>query len=274
MHVVEWKDLFLSDYQLCRLAAFDQHWNDGQEFLMLSRSRPTSALLYLKDSRAEYLLPDGKRLSYPQGSLLYFPQGCRYRARFYAVGDRYANTQLIEFELRDTEGQAFTCSREIMSLMADKLGSFEENFAEAILCYAQLSFSYSAFRVVLYDLLTRIARRYQKEVVFSKEYFPIAPAIRYLQANPYGDMDVVSLANMCHVSESCFRNLFKQYSGKTPTRYCLENRMIRARRLLESGPYSVAEVAEMVGYQDAGYFTKVFKKETGVLPKQYARSGE
>lgn len=271
INVVEWKDLYLADYSLFRLAAIDQQWNDGQEFLMLSRTRPTSALLYLKDSRAEYLLPDGRRLSYPQGSLLYFPQGCRYRARFYACGGQYANTQLIEFELRDTEGQPFACSQEIMALIADKIGSFEDSIAELILCYTQLSFSFSAFRAILYDLLTRIARRYQKEAVFSREYFPITPAIRYLLANPYGDTDVASLANMCHVSESCFRNLFKQYSGKTPTRYCLDNRMLRAKQLLENGLYSVAEVAAMVGYRDAGYFTKVFKKETGILPGQYAQ---
>ncbi|MBQ3530133.1 MAG: helix-turn-helix transcriptional regulator [Oscillospiraceae bacterium] len=271
MHVIEWKDLYLADYGLFRLAAIDQKWNDGQEFLMLSRTRPTSALLYLKDSRAEYLLPSGKTLSFPQGSLLYFPQGCRYRARFFACGRQYANTQLIEFELRDTEGQPFACSQEIMSLMADKISAFEDSIAEAILCYSQRSFSFGAFRAILYNLLTRIAKRYQTEAVFSREYFPIAPAIRYLIAHPYGDTDIASLAQMCHLSENCFRNLFKQYSGKTPSKYCLDNRMLRAKQLLENGLHSVAEVAAMVGFRDAGYFTKVFKKETGILPGQYGQ---
>ena len=93
---------------------------------------------------------------------------------------------------------------------------------------------------------------------------------RYLQTNPCGQTEVAALAQMCHVSESCFRNLFKQYSGKTPSKYCLDNRIFRARQLLESGLYSVAEVAAMVGYRDAGYFTKVFKKETGILPGSFA----
>lgn len=274
MHVVEWKDLYLADYSLFRLAAMNQRWRDGHEFLMISKMRPTSALLYLKSCRVEYILPDGRTLSFPQGSLLYLPQGCRYRSRFYAVGEQYAHTQLIEFELRDPEGQSFTCSREIMPLIADKIGSFEDSVAEAILCYTQLTFSFGAFKSILYDLLTRIARRYRKEAGRSREFFPIAPAIRYLLDNPYGDVDVTSLAKMCHVSESCFRNLFKQYAGKTLTRYCLDNRMLRAKQLLENGLHSVAEVASLVGYQDAGYFTKVFKKETGVLPRQYARSGE
>ena len=269
MNVIEWKGLYLADYSLFRLAAIDQHWKDGQEFLMISRPRPTSALLYLKDSRAEYLLLDGRKLSFPKGSLLYFPQGCRYRARFYACGGQYANTQLIEFELRDSEGQPFACSQEIMPLIAENKGALEDSIAEAILCYTQPSFSFGTFRAILYGLLTRIATRYQQEAVFSREFFPIVPAIRYLIAHPYGDIDVASLAKMCHVSESCFRNLFKQYSGKTPSRYCLDNRILRAKQLLENGLFSVAEVAAMVGYRDAGYFTKVFKKETGILPGHY-----
>ncbi len=271
MKVVEWKDLYLTDYNLFRLAAIDQIWDNGQEFLMLSKPRPTSALLYLKDARAEYLLPNGKTISFPKGSLLYFPQECRYRARFYASSGQKAITKLIEFELRDADGQTFACSDKIMPLMSDKLGSFEQAIDEAILCYKQLSFSFGAFKTILYNLLSKIARRYQKEAVFSRKYVPIAPAIRYLLENPYGDADVPSLAKMCHVSESTFRNLFKLYSGKTPSRYCLDNRISRAKQLLENGLYSVAEVALMVGYKDPGYFTKVFKSETGVLPGHYGK---
>ena len=271
MKLVEWKDLYLTDYNIFRFIAIDQKWDNGQEFLMLSKPRPTSALFYLKDSRAEYQLPDGTRLSFPQGSLLYFPQSCRYRVKFFTCHGKNPITQLIEFELRDTEGQTFVCSEKIMVLTTDKIGSFEDSITEAILHYNQPSFPFGAFKSVLYDLLTRIARCYQKEAVLSRKYLSIAPAISYLLAHPYGDIDVVSLAKMCHVSESAFRNLFKQFCGKTPTRYCLDNRMMRAKQLLENGLYSVAEVAEMVGYKDAGYFTKVFKKEIGVLPGKYGR---
>lgn len=271
MNVLEWKNLYLEDFNIFRLAAINQQWHDGQEFLMLSKPRPTSALLYLKDSTAEYLMPNGEVLSFPQGSLLYFPQGCRYRAKFLAHTEQKAITQLIEFELRNTEGQQFTCSNKIMPLSVDKIGSFEQEIAELILCYKQPSFSFSTFKSIMYDLLTRIAMSYQTDAVYSRRYVPLAPAIRHLSANPYGDTDIVTLAKMCHISESCFRNLFKEYSGKTPSKYYLDNRIKRAKQLLENGLYSVAEVASMVGYKDAGYFTKVFKKETGILPGRYSK---
>jgi len=269
--IIEWKDLYLTDYNLSRLAAMDQHWPNGREFLMLSKPRPTSALLYLKDSRVEYVTEAGESLSFPKGTLLYIPQNSRYRCRFYACGGPKAVTQLIEFELRDGEGTAFACSGEILSLIDDAAGTFSDTFAEAILCCSRFSFSYGAFKALLYSLLTRIAMHHQMETLYSRDFFPIAPAIRHLLTNPCGDTDVAALAGMCHVSESCFRSLFKRYSGKTPSKYCLDNRIFRAKQLLESGLYSVSEVAELVGYRDPGYFSKVFKKETGVLPGIYSR---
>jgi hypothetical protein len=87
---------------------------------MLSKSRPTSALLYLKDSRVEYELESGVSLSFPRGTLLYIPENSRYRARLYACDGQKAITQLIEFELCDTDNQPFACSREIMPLLTDK----------------------------------------------------------------------------------------------------------------------------------------------------------
>lgn len=271
MKVVEWKNLYNTDYNLFRLSAINQQWNNGQEFLMLSKPRPTSALLYLKDARAEYFLPNGATLSFPQGTFLYFPQGCRYRVKFFACKGQKAVTQLIEFELCTADNEPFVCSDEIMPLFTDKIGSFEDSISEAVLCYSQIPFPFGSFKSILYDLLCRIAVCYQEQAVYSRKYSIIAPAISYLSANPYADIDVAALAKMCLVSESCFRNLFKSYSGKTPSRYCLDNRISRAKQLLQNRLYSVSEIALMVGFKDAGYFTKVFKKETGVLPGQYSK---
>ena len=271
MRIMEWKDLYLADYNLSRMMAMEQHWSNGREFFMLSKPRPTSALLYLKDCRAEYLLESGATRTFPKGCLLYIPQNCRYQTRFYTCGGQKAISQLVEFELLDPQGQPFACSREVMSLIGDGTGYFADTMEEAIGCYNRFSFSYGTLKALLYGLLSRIAMHHQMETLYSREFFPIAPAIRHLLTNPCGDAEVSALAEMCHVSESCFRNLFKQYSGKTPSKYCLDNRILRAKQLLGSGQYSVAEVSAMVGYRDPGYFCKVFKKETGILPGHYSR---
>ena len=265
MKIVDFRDLYLTDYQLGKLVSMNQNWH-GRDSWLPNKDRPTSALVYLKECSVEYRLASGQQLRFPKGSVIYIPQGCQYQYRFHPIGGPRAHTQLIEFELTDPEGLPFVCSDEICEAIPGT--EVFHAFDEAVQIAGALSFPYGEFRSVLYGLLTKIAAYHQKKALHSKAFFPIAPAIRYLQKNPCTDLDVRELAQMCHVSEGCFRSLFKKYSGKTPSRFCLENRIQRAGQLLQSNMYSVSEVAEMVGYKDPGYFTKVFKKETGKLPSR------
>ena len=234
---------------------------------MLKNSRESSLLVYLEDSWAEYYPDNGACLRFSKGSIVYLPQGCRYRSRFYACGSSRAHSQIISFQLADINGNPFVCSREICEVFSGK-EAFHE-FNEAVRIGESLSVPYSRFKMVLYSLLTKIAAHNQKQALHSKTLLPIAPAVRYLQDDPGTEVNVKALANMCHLTEGFFRTLFKQYYGKTPLRYCLERRIQRAEELLQSNLYSVSEVAEMVGFKDPGYFTKVFKKETGKVPSGY-----
>ena len=66
--------------------------------------------------------------------------------------------------------------------------------------------------------------------------------------------------------------LFKEYSGYSPAQYIQKMRIERARALLESERNLLAkDIAEMVGYPNPLYFSKVFKKNVGVYPSEYRR---
>ena len=49
----------------------------------------------------------------------------------------------------------------------------------------------------------------------------------------------------------------------------LKNRIEKAKELISSTKMKVYEVSEMVGFEDTGYFSRVFKKYTGISPKEY-----
>lgn len=269
MRVIVFKDLLFADFNMRRLFAMNQRWDDKRVFSMQKKNRETSALLYLKDASAEYILDNGEKMSFPKGSIIYIPQNSKYRTKFFACAQKDAHTQLIEFELFDKTGEPFVCAESICVVATDEKEYFAELFDDAINVYKAFTLSYAEMKSVLYMLIAKIARRQQKENIYSKEFASIAPAINFLTKNPYSDVSVSSLAEMCHISESGFRTLFKKYSGKTPSAYCLDNKIKKAKKLLQSNMYSVGEVAELLGFSDAGYFTKVFKKETGILPKKY-----
>lgn len=73
------------------------------------------------------------------------------------------------------------------------------------------------------------------------------------------------------------RKRFKQEVGSSPLEYLTALRMARARKLLaargETG-YTVAQIARMCGYEDALYFSRVFKKHCGCTPTAFSRNKE
>ena len=76
------------------------------------------------------------------------------------------------------------------------------------------------------------------------------------------------LARNMNYSEPYFCKLFKQCFNKNYTSYLAEYRVEEAKKLLSLGTMTVKEVGKAVGYSDANYFTKVFKRITGQNPSE------
>lgn len=85
------------------------------------------------------------------------------------------------------------------------------------------------------------------------------------------DFGVVDLASGVNMSKSSLARKLKAITGKTPLDFIRQIKMQHACRLLESQNHTVAEVADMVGFEDRRYFTTSFKKEVGVTPSAYVK---
>ncbi len=94
---------------------------------------------------------------------------------------------------------------------------------------------------------------------------------RYIQEHYREDINTQSIARDFGFTPAYLSKLFRDYRKVTPSAYITSLRIDRAKDLLSApDPLSVKEVAAAVGYEDPLYFSKVFKKETGVSPKNYA----
>ncbi|MCI5573706.1 MAG: response regulator [Faecalibacterium prausnitzii] len=94
---------------------------------------------------------------------------------------------------------------------------------------------------------------------------------RYLEDNYMFDISLDSVGEILHISPAYLSAQFKKYQ-KMNFLDCLTELRINAAKELLSDPFrSSAEVASMVGYEDASYFARAFKKRTGVTPTQYRK---
>ena len=95
---------------------------------------------------------------------------------------------------------------------------------------------------------------------------------RYIRKNYMRDISMQDAARMMNYSDAYFCKLFKQCFDQNFTAYLTGFRIQEARRLLQEKSVSVREVSMLVGYYDANYFAKVFKRITGMNPSGYRDS--
>lgn len=86
------------------------------------------------------------------------------------------------------------------------------------------------------------------------------------------ELSLMDLSVFFGMSKTILCQQFKDVFSMTIGEYILQTRMIHAKEMLDEGYYNVTYVAEKCGYEDAGYFSKCFKKYFGISPKDYCET--
>jgi AraC-like DNA-binding protein len=99
----------------------------------------------------------------------------------------------------------------------------------------------------------------------------LSKAIQAMHAGLDRSWSVASLAREARMSRSAFALKFKTVLGQTPLEYLTQWRMYRAGDMIRSDNLSLFQVASAVGYGSESSFSRVFKRELGVAPREYRR---
>lgn len=99
--------------------------------------------------------------------------------------------------------------------------------------------------------------------------FLTGQGIQYIKENYNQKLDLQTVADQLYISSWYLCKLLKKEVGNSFVELLNEVRIQEAKKLLTTTHYKVYEITEMVGYSDTPYFSKTFKKHTGVTPKQY-----
>ncbi|MBB6519759.1 AraC family transcriptional regulator [Pseudoteredinibacter isoporae] len=121
----------------------------------------------------------------------------------------------------------------------------------------------------LISLLAVLARQSRLE---SKQAINMEKVEAFMQQHLHSNFSLDELAQHMRRSKFHFSKVFKELTGQSPMQYFIAIKMQHACSLLDSSGQSVKRISASLGYDDAYYFSRLFKKQIGLSPSDYRRS--
>lgn len=100
----------------------------------------------------------------------------------------------------------------------------------------------------------------------------VQEGMRYLEKNYNRNLSLEEICDALGVSRNYFSFLFKKETGENIWSYLTTIRLNKAKELLRSTDDKTYSIAYQVGYDNPSYFSKLFKKSTGMTPNEYRRT--
>lgn len=192
-------------------------------------------------------------------TLFFIPKTSQYSVKCVEPGEAICITFLGELDLPPTVCDC-TANPEIKNLFL-KAVNFKNLHSKVNYCEAAS---------IVYSLLSFIFKSHNDEYIAHTTRSKIEKAYYYMTEN-YTDssLKIVDIAEEFGMSAKYFRTVFKKLYNTTPSQYIISLRLQTAVNYLIESDLSIGEIAELSGFSDVYYFSKLFKERFAFSPKEY-----
>lgn len=119
--------------------------------------------------------------------------------------------------------------------------------------------------------LSELIEEAGRHVVISSNYkeLYIKKSLQFVETNYSRKLNVPEMAKSVGLNKNYFSTFFKENMGVTPQQYIIKFRINKACELMSNQGLTISDISRSVGYDDTLGFSKIFKKEKGISPKNY-----
>jgi AraC-like DNA-binding protein len=230
---------------------------------LLHKNRPSHGLVLYQSGADAYDFGTGKPLVAKAGDLIYLPKGSDYAVAPMPQGSCYTiNFDISEqiafepFVFRSKNGvDLLAVFRAAEKAWKSKKQGYVMKCKEAI-----------------YHTVCQLQSEYHEGYAKGNKADMIAPALSRIHDGYTTEaLRISELAALCKMTPEYFRALFRKFHGVSPLKYINDLKLTHAAELIESGEYSITEVAGLSGFADASHFSREFKKHFGIPPVEYKK---
>lgn len=222
-------------------------------------NRQSHALVLKLGGGTRYFFPD-RSFVLEEGQVLWIPKGSNYTVQ--RRESRESEYCLINFQAEIPDAGP------VLVNLPPRLSGPE--LCHRLTALRVLNTSADRFRLtaIFYQLLACLCEKESNPESTHRNLRRLAPALEYMKEKMFDPtLRVEQLHSLCDISDTYFRSLFREAFGMTPKQYILSRRLNHAKGLLDNGEYdSIAQAAQLSGFEDPLYFSKAFKARYGHPP--------
>lgn len=149
------------------------------------------------------------------------------------------------------------------------ISDFETLFSARQTGYSMKAFIHAA--QCLKQMLTYIALLSGKHMQSARNQIDLDTIQAMMQASLNSDIHLEELARQANLSKYHFSKRYKELTGYSPIQHFIHLKIERACYLLDISSQPISQVSANLGYDDPHYFSRLFKKTTGLSPREYRK---
>ncbi len=224
--------------------------------------RKQNLLHLITSGEREYIFND-KVFRLKKGTVLFIPDTTHYLTTSIDLDDIPCSGIGICFDIKDQSGEKILIQPDIYYDWGERQNNVTDYFEDLSNLY---KFSPTATFTLKLTLLKLIHTLAKSQTASKGNHTLIEPALAFITEHYNENLPVSIYAQQCKISESHFRKKFLESTGISPIDYRNEIRYTEAKRLYQKN-FTLQEIAEKVGFNDAGYLSKMYKRHTGASLK-------
>lgn len=234
-------------------------WDSSSVMTLFEKNPRKGDLLYYMISGERSYQVDGRELlRLHPGEAIFIPVGARYTSR--VESEEKSEGIFIDFTMF-SDGEEVYVDDQFFVVSDDRLRRRFEAVAENRLDRLRV-------RAELFRLLSEISSAAASDGLSASD-MGVREALLEIERHPENELDIPKLARGCCLSDTGFRMRFKECSGGyAPIEFRNRKRVERADELLSSGEFTVAQIAEQLGFYDTAHFYRIYRRIRGHSPMQ------
>ena len=229
--------------------------------------RGSYGLIYALGGRAEYRFFTGERFNIKEGDVLFLSPYTAYSI----ITEKEFKHYTVNFDIHGESSNLDSLTQPYYLLQEKNMEQIERLFKKLIGIWDLKKAGYNMRATgCLYELID----------IFYFDYFirhnavsyqRLIPAKEYIEQHFDQSITLEHLAFLSSMSVTNFRREWKKLHTETPLQYRDSIRIHYAKEYLNSGYYTISEIAGKCGFEDVSYFVRFFKKQTGLTPGEFKK---